>query len=409
MSTGYKIDFTDQNPNRSFELAPFTTNGPVTPLDETLDARATDAVSTLLLYGKGAPDYGERIQENILHLSENFASAEEPAYPINGQFWYDVSDPTAPQMRIYNAFKYQVVAGDNAGNQWFAITPTTDEDKAELLARFVINKKATVIDDPSTHNKERYSVLTNAFENTSLDVEFSVAPTPATARTGWYIGGWEYSQHSNAVLRENWELNDFPFPTTTWTITNVPDPVGNWDVTNKTYVDTSIATAIAASNELGELIDVVATVTSSASAQDILMFNGSLWENTPVINAIVPLAGNAGTPMTGPIDMGGNDIYNLPVGVPPTAQSASSRQYVDDQIALVTGTVPTLLNDLGDVSSGGAIANDILRYDGIQWLNVDPATFAADHDIVTENVSPIFTVPVYIPAIAPVANNEVAN
>ena len=78
MATAYRIDFTDHNLNRRFEIAPFTTNGPATPNDDTLHEKATDSATTLLLYGKGMPDYGERVQENLIHILENFANTTEP-------------------------------------------------------------------------------------------------------------------------------------------------------------------------------------------------------------------------------------------------------------------------------------------------------------------------------------------
>ncbi len=409
MATGYRIDFTDQNLNRSFELAPFTTNGPVTPNDESLDSRATDAASTLLLYGKGAPDYGERIQENMLHQLENFANDVEPAYPVHGQFWLDTSVSPA-QMRLYNAFKYTVVAADppnDSSNNWFAITPSTPEDEAAQVARFIVNKKVTVIDDPSTHNKERYSVTTTAVVNGSSNVEFAVTPTPATPRNGWYIGGWEYMHHTNAVLRDDWILTPTPTDPTSWTITQVRDPINTYDIANKNYVDTEIATAIAATNELSELNDV--TFTTAPVNQEILMHNGAVWTNVPIVDAIVPLSGTGSSSMTGDIDMGGNRIFNLPLGTPLTASDAPSRQYVDDSIASLGGSVPTILNDLADVTMAGPVLQDVLYYNGAQWTNIAPATWAAANDIVMETVSPTFTVPVYVPAIPPVANNELAN
>lgn len=409
MATGYQIDFTDQNINRSFELAPFTTNGPVTPNDESLDSRATDAASTLLLYGKGAPDYGERIQENMLHQLENFANAVEPAYPVHGQFWLDTS-VSPSQLRIYNAFRYTVVAADAPNdtlNNWFAITPTSPGDETEQVARFVVNKKVTIIDDPSTHNKERYSVTNTAVVNGSSRVEFGVSPTPATPRTGWYIGGWEYVHHNNAVLKEDWVLTSNPANPAAWTITQVRDPVLQYDIANKNYVDTEIIAAISASNELSELNDV--TFTTAPVNQEILMHNGAVWTNVPVVDAIVPLAGTGSNQMLGPIDMGGQRLYNVPLGTPLTASDAPSRQYVDDQVALVTGVVPTVLDDLADVTMAGATSGDILNYNGSQWTNITPAAWAAANGIVTETVSPTFAVPVFVPAFPPAANNELAN
>ncbi len=405
MSTGYKIDFTDQNANRSFELAPFTTNGPVTPNDETLDARATDAASTLLLYGKGAPDYGERIQENMLHQLENFANNVEPAYPVHGQFWLDTSVSPA-QLRIYNAFRYAITDAEppnNNNHNWFAITPTNPDDETEQVARFVVNKKVTIIDGTATHNKERYSVTTTAAVNASLDVEFAVTPTPASSRNGWYIGGWEYVLQNNSVLRDDWILTSTPGDPTAWTISNVRDPLTSWEVANKNYVDAQIALAIDTNNELAELND---TNIVAPANQELLIYNStsSRWENRPASDAIISTAGGT---MSGDIDMAG--LYSvINMRYPTLANEGAHKQYVDDQIAAVSGGVPTLLNDLADVNAPTPTNNQILEWTGGQWKNIDPATFIATNDIIT-TAGGTFTGAVYLPGPSPLAPNESAH
>jgi hypothetical protein len=56
--------------------------------------------TSLTLIGKGYPNYGEKISENFLKLLENFASALPPENPIEGQLWYDTSDPDNKVLRI---------------------------------------------------------------------------------------------------------------------------------------------------------------------------------------------------------------------------------------------------------------------------------------------------------------------
>ena len=60
----------------------------------------TDACS-LSLYGKGAPNYGDGLQENLLRLMENFCSDVAPAYPTKGQLWFDVNADT---LQVYNGW-----------------------------------------------------------------------------------------------------------------------------------------------------------------------------------------------------------------------------------------------------------------------------------------------------------------
>jgi len=55
--------------------------------------------ASVALVGKNYPGYGEFINENFIHLLENFNSASSPDAPIEGQLWYDVA---AKQIKVYN-------------------------------------------------------------------------------------------------------------------------------------------------------------------------------------------------------------------------------------------------------------------------------------------------------------------
>lgn len=56
--------------------------------------------TSLNLVGRGYPAYGEKIAENFLHLLENFAGPVPPENPIEGQLWYDTSNPRRKVLRI---------------------------------------------------------------------------------------------------------------------------------------------------------------------------------------------------------------------------------------------------------------------------------------------------------------------
>lgn len=61
------------------------------------------ADSTLRLYGRGALEWGEAVDEDLLRLAENFASASPPSEAIAGQIWVE----TALYYRDTNAGWYQ--------------------------------------------------------------------------------------------------------------------------------------------------------------------------------------------------------------------------------------------------------------------------------------------------------------
>lgn len=56
--------------------------------------------TSINLVGRGYPNYGEKMAENFLHMLENFSSPIPPENPIEGQLWYDTSDPLNKVLRI---------------------------------------------------------------------------------------------------------------------------------------------------------------------------------------------------------------------------------------------------------------------------------------------------------------------
>ena len=81
----YTIPYTDQ-----------ANKGTITIVDNTINQE-----TSLKLPGRNTTAYGSAIAENFLHLLENFASATEPATPVEGQLWYD-STPGVEQLKVYD-------------------------------------------------------------------------------------------------------------------------------------------------------------------------------------------------------------------------------------------------------------------------------------------------------------------
>ena len=53
-------------------------------LDETVE---TNGISVPLI-GKNVSDYGEYYNNTLVSIIENFASSQQPNYPLVGQLWY---------------------------------------------------------------------------------------------------------------------------------------------------------------------------------------------------------------------------------------------------------------------------------------------------------------------------------
>ena len=93
--------------------------------DGTIDVATTD----LTLIGKGYAGFGEKLNENLVKLLENFNNTSAPVNKIQGQLWYD---KTNNQINVYTGSKFKPVgstsnsttAPTNAvlGDMWFDTT-----------------------------------------------------------------------------------------------------------------------------------------------------------------------------------------------------------------------------------------------------------------------------------------------
>jgi hypothetical protein len=77
------------------------TNGSVKTYipDGSVDQLSTD----LVLVGKNVSSYGAYINDNFVHLLENFANTSQPNYPLLGQLWYDTS---IKKLKVYNGLSF---------------------------------------------------------------------------------------------------------------------------------------------------------------------------------------------------------------------------------------------------------------------------------------------------------------
>ena len=97
----------------------------VTLADGTIDTATTD----LTLIGKGYAGFGEKLNENLIKLLENFNNTSAPTNKIQGQLWYD---KTNNQLNVYTGAKFKPVGSPtpsttqpaNAvlGDEWFDTT-----------------------------------------------------------------------------------------------------------------------------------------------------------------------------------------------------------------------------------------------------------------------------------------------
>jgi hypothetical protein len=87
MATQYTLNFSDPSKTTTVTISGPTKNNYSTSLD---------------LVGPGYVAYGETIAQDFLKLLENFASPNPPLNPIEGQLWYDTSNPGRKVLRVNN-------------------------------------------------------------------------------------------------------------------------------------------------------------------------------------------------------------------------------------------------------------------------------------------------------------------
>jgi len=99
----------------------------VTLADGTIDVATTD----LTLIGKGYAGFGEKLNENLVKLLENFNNTTAPSNKIQGQLWFD---QTNKRLNVYDGTKFKPAGGPTnsttapanavTGDTWFDTTNT---------------------------------------------------------------------------------------------------------------------------------------------------------------------------------------------------------------------------------------------------------------------------------------------
>jgi hypothetical protein len=107
-----------------------------------------DTSTSIGLIGKNYTRFGEILNENMLHIMENFANASAPSNPTEGMLWYDTANS---QLKIYDNGVWSVIlSGAGTTKIEFRNRKDTGGNYHKTIEMIVDNNIVTITVDDTT-------------------------------------------------------------------------------------------------------------------------------------------------------------------------------------------------------------------------------------------------------------------
>jgi len=240
----------------------------------TVDQTATD----LTLIGQNTSGYGLFINDNFVHLLENFANTSQPNHPIKGQLWYDTSQNV---LQIYNGTNFTptgntIVAssapsGLSSGGLWInsATSQLYFNDGLETTLAGPIYTKTQgqsgfVVSDVIDTIGVNHTIVSLYVANTLLGIFAKEAFTPTSTITGFTSTAQVVGSQLGTTLTITTIISGTlsvgqtivgtgitPGTTITGQLTGTAGGTGTYSVSTSTTVASSSITAISGSIGIG--------------------------------------------------------------------------------------------------------------------------------------------------------------
>lgn len=319
----YIINFTDLEKD-SFILKPYTSDGFKFPTVGVLEDSAISVHSSLVIYGRGHPNYGERTDENLFHLLENFSGGSNPLQPNPGQLWHS--------RRTYwrNSTGVTWWKWSDTLLTWGDVTSSISELGALPVSpvdgETVFLTSGSPVTGVLMQFNAEFGVWVSRLNKDAI-IDPGVELPEDVVRVYDGMNTWRFLNSGIAQSTEPQDANAGAlwFDTTNGTL-NIYNGT-TWGTTNVDF--------------LNDLNDVNTANLPAPIVNDLFQFDGSNWGQT----RLDPIILNKGMDLTA----AGKKILTAETLSGDVDQTVTTKKYVDDEIALV---------------SAGATADDIYIENG---------------------------------------------